>query len=139
MGGVDLLAAARLEIVELHRFFEGWLGGALPADEPSFTRLTRALAEDFEMIGPDGRLIPRAVLLEELRVAAGGQPGLRIWTEHESPRVVGGGLVLATYHEWQSLPDGEPRGRASTVLLRVRAQAPGGLEWLHVHETWIRG
>ncbi len=136
MGGIDPLAAARLEIVELHRFFEGWLGGALSADESSFARLTSALAEDFEMVGPDGRLIVRAVLLEELRGAAGLQPGLRIWTEGESPRVVGEGLVLATYREWQSLPDGEPRARASTVLLRVRAEAPGGLEWLHVHETW---
>ena len=74
MGGIDPLAAARLEIVELHRFFEGWLGGTLPADEASFNRLTSALAEDFEMVGPDGRLIARAMLLEELRGAAGLQP-----------------------------------------------------------------
>ena len=133
---MDPMAAARLEIVELHRFFEGWLGGTLAADESSFTRLTSALAEDFEMVSPEGRLVARAELLEELRGAAGGQPGLCIWTEDESPRVVGQGLVLVTYQEWRSLPNGEPRGRVCTALLRVRADAPGGLEWLTVHETW---
>lgn len=136
MAAVDLLAAARLEVVELHRFFEGWLGGTLSGDESNFARLSGALAEDFEMVAPNGRLIGRTDLLEELRGAAGGQPGLRIWTESEAPRVVAPGLVLVTYQEWQSIPDGEPRGRSSTALLRVRGDAPGGLEWLHLHETW---
>lgn len=41
-----------------------------------------------------------------------------------------------TYEEWQDTGQGE-RGRISSVLFRRRERAPNGVEWLHVHETWI--
>ena len=44
-------------------------------------------------------------------------------------------LALATYEEWQEI-DGKINARLSTVLLRAKADAPNGVEWLHVHETW---
>jgi hypothetical protein len=48
-----------------------------------------------------------------------------------------GGLVLATYEEWQRQADGSGSGRLSSVVFRQQPGTPNGLLWLHVHETWL--
>ena len=64
------------------------------------------------------------------------EPAGRIWIENISARPIAGGQALVVYEEWQDSGDG-PRGRLSTALLKTQENSPNGLEWLHVHETWL--
>jgi hypothetical protein len=47
-----------------------------------------------------------------------------------------GALCLVTYEEWQHL-SGTASGRISSAWFRARSDTPHGVEWLHVHETWL--
>ena len=47
-------------------------------------------------------------------------------------------LSVLSYQEWQELPD-RTVVRISTVLFRESESAPGGVEWVHLHEGWLPG
>ena len=55
-----------------------------------------------------------------------------------SVRELEDGLALAVYEEWQNGPEGESAW-TSSALLRRDPTAPGGIRWLHVHETYLPG
>jgi hypothetical protein len=128
----------RTEIEALHAFFEAWFTGVLPDDDSHFARCGEALAPGFTIISPDGRCTGRTDLLVTLRAAHGSHaPGtFLIRVDDVRVRALPGGLVLATYEEWQESAVAR-RGRLSSALLGDHADAPGGLTWLHVHETWL--
>ena len=128
------------EIVELHQFFEGWFTGRLANTDNIYSRLSGVLAEGFEMISPQGTRAARADVVDGLKPTHGSwseneKPG-RIWIRNVRSRAVGERNYIATYEEWQQT-DGAPRGRLSTVLFRERDDAPNGVEWIHLHETWL--
>ena len=124
------------EIRQLHDFFQGWLGGELEPE--AFDRLEAALAPDFSMVVPSGRIVERGPLVEGLRGRRGAEPGLEIRIEQPVLQDRGDGWILATYQEWQRTPD-RRNGRISTVLFREDPAGPHGLRWVHVHETWAEG
>lgn len=128
------------EVAELHAFFDGWFTGRLAADGEAFARFEGALAEDFQIVAPDGRASSRAEIVERLRAAHGSAPGApegrRVWVEDVLVRPVAPGVWLSTYEEWQESPAGR-RGRLSSAVLREREGTPNGLEWVHVHEVWL--
>jgi hypothetical protein len=124
------------EIVELHEFFQGWLGGGMAPTEEEFYRLEEVLAEGFTLITPDGRHLERDPLLQGLRESAGARSGVRIWIEEPHLHHEGKTLLIASYQEWQQ-EKGSPRARVSTVVFRPKKALPNGVEWLHVHETWL--
>jgi hypothetical protein len=79
----------------------------------------------------------RQTLLDRMRGAYGkSQAGARIWIEDFQLRSVHDGVAVVTYVEWQEV-GGQKRGRLSTAVLRARDDARNGVEWLHVHETWL--
>lgn len=121
------------EIVELHEFFEGWLGGALAATDESFGRFEGAIVPGFTFVGPDAKVIGREDLLAGLRAAHGSRPALRIRIENPQLRHESADLLLATYEQWQECAP-TVTGRLSTVVFR---NSLGGLQWMHGHETWI--
>jgi hypothetical protein len=125
------------EIVELHDFFQEWLGGALPATDAAYARLVDTQAPEFMIVTPGGERILREPLLAQLRAAHGSRPGWRMWIENAELRCAQGGLTVATYEEWQRHADGTVTARLSTVVFRERPGTPNGLAWLHVHETWL--
>ena len=122
------------EVTELHRFFEDWFCGRCT----DFARAEAALAPDFVQISPRGETNDRAALLAGLRDAAGCRrdDDFEIRIEDLTVRVVEFGLALVTYREWQRLGAREA-GRFSTALFRVERDAPCGVQWLHLHETWL--
>ena len=61
---------------------------------------------------------------------------MRIWIENFEVRAVVGDVAVVSYEEWQEIA-GQPRGRISSGVFRVRAGTPNGVEWLHLHETWL--
>ena len=129
----------RREVEELHRFFADWFTGALADDDAAFARLGAALADDFEIVSPDGRTTARQALLTGLRRAHRSRgPGFRIRVDGYRGRQLSPELLLATYQEWHE--DGaERRGRLSSALFGRRSDGPNGVTWLHVHETWLPG
>jgi hypothetical protein len=129
-------AACRTEIEEVHRFFQEWFAGRLPRE--AFDRVD-VLAEDFRIVWPDGSLTTRVELLERLQSAYGSraEAPLTIEIDRIELREVGPALWLATYEEWHG-SETERQGRLSSAVLRLKAEGtPHGVEWLHVHETWL--
>jgi len=128
----------RREIQELHRFFEGWLGGDLPEGDEAFRRVALALHPALTFVSPSGRSLDRATLLGGLRDAHGSRPGLRIQVEALRIHLETERCVVATYLERQRQGTDETL-RRSTVVFVPDAEAPRGLAWRHVHETWVDG
>jgi len=131
--------AVEREIVELHGFFEGWLNGDLPAEEDEFARFADVLAPWFHIISPDGEIAARDELVRGIRGAQGRRPGLRIEVRNVVIRRDEAPWLLATYEEWQREPGSADTARICTALFRRRFGLPQGLQWQHVHETWIGG
>ena len=129
----------RREVIELHRFFQDWFRGDLEPTDEAFARFESVIAEGFVIIGPSGRITERPALVDGLRRGHGGwrgDEGSRIWIEDVRLHRVEGEVAVLTYEEWQKVR-GEVRGRLSSVLFRAREGTPNGVEWLHVHETWL--
>lgn len=121
------------EVVELHRFFEGWLSGTLDNTQETFRRFEQALAEGFVMVEPNGILLRRETLLTNFRNAHGAVPKpFTIEVRNPEVKELNGSLALVTYEEWQL--GREQTARVSSALLH---RTQGALEWLHVHETWV--
>ena len=126
----------RLEVVELHRFFQEWFRGLVPNTDESLARFSDVLSEGFEIISPAGVSVGRAPILDAVRDGYGREPGAKIWIENHRHRLTIGLLSLVTYEEWQDM-GGEKRGRLSSALLQMSDAVPNGVRWLHVHETWL--
>jgi hypothetical protein len=124
------------EVIELHLFFEGWLGGSLPATEEVFARFVDATAPDFILIGPEGTIATAEQTAAWIRAAHGTRQGFRLWTDEHLLRAAGDDWALMTYREWQTR-EGATTVRLSTALFCVDPAAPRGLRWQHVHETWL--
>jgi hypothetical protein len=142
----DLSTAVEREVVALHEFFEAWLRD----DDPDgFDRVADALAPGFHIVSPDGTVRGYDALVASLRAGRGSQPPgfaievrdvrVRDVTPHEES-------CLVTYEEWQRGRTGDGdgdgdgdawTGRLSTALFGRAPDAPGGVEWRHVHETWL--
>ena len=123
-------------MVDLHRFFQAWLDGSLPATEQVFARFTAATHPAFTLIGPDGSMADRAATAAWIRAAHGTRPGVALWTDDHRVCHVASELAVVTYREWQRR-EGTLTVRISTALLTADPAAPNGLSWLHVHETWL--
>jgi hypothetical protein len=50
-------------------FFQGWLGGTLPATDAVFARLPATMGAEFTLISPSGEIAAREPLLRQLRAA----------------------------------------------------------------------
>ena len=133
----DLDATCDAEIHALHHAFEAWFDGrSSPAD---FARIEQALDADFVMIDPRGARLARHDLLEGLRSLHASQEvgALRLHVTDVQLVRLDHDLRLARYVEHhEGLRASQ---RRSTALFRRDARAPGGVRWLHVHETWIEG
>lgn len=125
--------AVATEIAYLHAAFEAWFHGA---DDADFDRFERSLADDFTFIPPSGEPIERSALVEGLRRSYGENP-IRIRIERPVVHWERDGAILATYEEWHDHAE-YVTARRSTVLFTRDHQAPAGLLWRHVHETWIQ-
>ena len=128
----------RREVLELHRFFQDWYNADRPGDAASFGRFEQVLAADFEIVGPNGRLTERDAVLAAVRSGHGRDPerSFAIEIRNLRSRPVAEGLALVTYEEHQT-SSGEHKGWQSSALFRVRDGLPNGVEWLHVHETYL--
>ncbi|MFT5050045.1 MAG: hypothetical protein ACI8QZ_001439 [Chlamydiales bacterium] len=140
-GNASMHESCRAEVVQLHAFFEAWFLGELEQTDEAFERFAVALADEFVMVSPGGVAFSRLEILDRVRgahgsAAVGSGPAMKVYTRAEQVRTIGDGLFLVTYEEWQA-EGGVERGRISSALLRARPGTPNGVEWIHLHETWL--
>ena len=130
--GSTLAAAIERTIVELHAVFEQWFR----AERDDIARVHETLHDAFTFITPQGACVDRASLMANLATARGARM-LRIRVRDVRVLWVGADTAVATYEEWHD-HDAYTTGRASTAVFAIDADAPHGVRWRHLHETWIK-
>ena len=131
-----------LEVIELHRFFEDWFGGYCENSEEIFAeRLLCRMHEDFNIVLPGGIMIYGAHFWPEFRKLYGSNPDFHISIRAvQQHPLAGGSVYLVTYEEWQrNALQSQPQdnGRLSSAVFVDAEDAPNGVKWFHVHETWL--
>ena len=121
------------QAIELHEFFQRWYHGTCEPAE--LATLEAALAEDFTMVLPGGRVIQRGAVIGRIAKGHGRDPHIRIAVDGFETLVRHMDLVIGRYEEHQQTQGSPPSHRVSTVVFRRRAGS-GTLRWLTVHETW---
>ncbi len=132
----DRVARAIRETRDLHAFFVAWfrVAGGPAAD---FARCEAALAPDFRMVTPDGRVHDRAAVVDRLRAAKGSaDPDFSIDILQPTAVWQTGDAVLLEFVE-QQYRGGATTSRRSTGLFTDQPAAPNGVVWRHLQETWM--
>ena len=129
------------EVIRIHQLFEQWFQGSIERTTENYSQVTSAILDDFSQVTPDRRYWEREVLFPKLEQSHGmyseSKPIFRLWIKN--PRAImlkGGNYCLAIYEEWRRL-DGVERGYITTAILKRSAEAPSGVKWLHLQETWL--
>lgn len=126
------------EIVGLHVFFEQWLRAEIPESYESMKRFTDVTPPGFHLVTTSGNVQAYEEICGMIFDGYGTRPTMKLWVDNvQLLHTLPDGHYLVSYHELQQYGDGETSVRISTVLLHEKPDAPNGLEWLHVHETWI--
>ena len=130
------------EVRGFHAFLRDWLVGAVPRTAETFARFSGVMGEGLEVIGPRGGVTGREALVSEFEglhgQLAAEADAFEIWIENFRCRWAVGDHALVTYQEWHRR-QGAESARLSTALFRRAEETPSGVEWLHVHETWLPG
>lgn len=125
------------EVERIHRFFADWFAGRCERSESVFEAgCVRWLHPDFELIVPDGDVVPRAPLLEGIFAQHGTNPEVSIYVTGVEVFGGGGEVAVARYTEWQegarhAIPP--ENGRHATAVFSLSE----GLAWRVVHESWL--
>lgn len=121
------------EIGQLHDFFERWFRGGVEPE--GFERMERVMAPEFTIVTPEGQVLDRAGILAAVRAGRGSR---EVEIRVENARILWrvGAVTCARYDE-RHTGAGRRSLRRSTALFREAEAAPNGVEWLHVHETWV--
>ena len=130
------------EVRGFHAFLRDWLAGAVPRTAEIFARFSGAMDDGVEVIGPRGTVTGRKELIDEFEGLHGqlatDSDRFEIWIENFRCRWQENDHALVTYEEWHRRR-GATSARLSSALFRREAAAPGGVVWVHVHETWLPG
>jgi hypothetical protein len=123
------------EVEGLHAFFESWFTGR----GGGMDRARRALGPAFEMVTPAGELRPREAVLSGIEGAKGSHdPAFAIEIRNVDVVDRTGDRCLLRYEEHQSGGGGDT-ARVSTALFGPDDDAPEGVQWIHLQETWLPG
>jgi hypothetical protein len=126
-----LAQAATREVVELHAYFVD----LFTHRRRDFGRCETALGPDMKMVTPDGHRVDRGQILAALKKAT-AREDFRITIHdikvlNETTRD-----ILLQYVEEQ-FRDGEISTRVSVALFEAAPEAPCGVIWRFLQETWI--
>ena len=120
------------EVIELHQFFQDWFNGKLKKDR--FNQVDQVIAQDFELIHPDGNKLSREQIISSIRDGQSTRTDMDMWVEDIFTRRVGE-LMFSTYYEVHRENETIKR-RISSALFSYAPDTPNYCQWLHVHETW---
>lgn len=128
----------RQEVADIYRLFQDWFNGDVPNTGDILARFAQPLAENFTIIGANGEVVERAAFLSWLGSVHGARSGFKAWTDDFQLRQHTGEVAIATYQEWQQFADGATTTRVSSLVFREKAGTPNNVEWLHMHESWLK-
>lgn len=119
----------------MHDVIEAWF-----TEGEDLAAFADALAPEFRIVSPDGTTRHREAVVTSMEgaagVHAGEDPPFVVEVREATLRESAGDRHLVTYEEHQRI-ESEWEARTSSVWLREDAEAPGGLAWVHLHETWL--
>lgn len=132
-----LFSQASAEIIGLHRFFVDWFVAAR-ADTVDFTRFERVMGDGLTMIAPGGEILDRDAVIDHVRSSrATCDEGFAISIEDIRPGWQTEDSIVVLYVEAQ-LRGGKHSRRQSSAVFTTSSSAPNGVEWRHLHETWLQ-
>lgn len=132
----SLFDRAAAEIVQLHVFFVDWYDKAT-CDKTDFSRFDRVMGPGMQMIPPSGVMLDREAVVGYVRDNRGTFDGdYAIEIADIRPAWQADGAIAVTYIEKQQRR-GEKTARRATALFTESSSAPNGVEWRHLHETWM--
>lgn len=126
-----LAAAAAREIQEIHALFVELFTGR----SRDFSRCEAAFSPKLEMVTPEGRHVDRGQIMAALKRAT-ARADFRITIRDIEPVREDARSVLLRYIEEQ-YRDGETTRRMSIALFETAKEAPLGVAWRYLQETWI--
>ena len=133
----SLFSRASTEVVDLHRFFVDWFVEAR-ADTVDFNRFERVMGEGLTMIAPSGDVLDRDAVVDHVRESrASCDDGFVIEIEDIRPGWQTADTIVVLYVEAQ-LRGGKRSRRQSSAVFTANSSAPNGVEWRHLHETWLQ-
>ena len=132
-----LFSQASAEVIGLHRFFVDWFVAAR-ADTVDFTRFEGVMGEGLTMIAPSGQILDRDAVIDHVRSSrATCDEGFAISIEDIRPGWQTEDTIVVLYVEAQ-LRGGKHSRRQSSAVFTISSSAPNGVEWRHLHETWLQ-
>ncbi|TXI00954.1 MAG: hypothetical protein E6Q76_17740 [Rhizobium sp.] len=132
-----LFQKASAEVVDFHRFFEGWYDAAT-ADGIDFGRCERTFGQAFHMIPPTGCIFDRNETVELIRANRASFRGdFTIEISDIRASFETKDTIVLTYVEAQ-MRAGKYSRRQASALFTASSSAPNGVEWQHLHETWLQ-
>ncbi len=132
-----LFHKASAEVIDFHRFFEAWYDAAT-ADKTDFGRCERTFGQAFHMIPPTGRIFDRTETIELIRANRASFHGdFSIEISDICARFETADMIVLTYVEAQTRA-GKYSRRQASALFTASSSAPNGVEWQHLHETWLQ-
>lgn len=131
----DLVEAAKREVLRRHAFFVTWFTGKGNARD--MAEAARAFAPDFHMLWPDMTLDTRDTLLAKLEQARGNSPAnYAIEIDFVHAALLAPEVAVIVCDERQTIGDTANARRMSAVFSPV-ADAPEGVQWRHLHQSWL--
>ena len=130
-----LIDMAKAEVLARHAFFVAWFTGKAGTDRMAET--ARAFAPDFQMLWPDMGLDNRETLLAKLQAARGQSPAnydIQITFVHTG--LINADTALIICDERQTVGDTN-NARRMTAVFTPAPDAPEGVHWRHVHQSWL--
>jgi hypothetical protein len=128
---------ASAEIIAFHQFFVAWYD-APTADATDFGRCELVFGQGFHMIPPSGRLLDREATIDLIRSSRASYNGdLSIEIEDIRCGWEAADMIVVTYIEAQ-VRAGVSSRRQASALFTSSSSAPNGVEWRHLHETWLQ-
>ena len=132
-----LFIRARDEVVSLHEFFVAWYDKAT-ADATDFDRFDKVMGPGMKMIPPGGDMLERDAVVSYVRDNRATFDGdYAIEIADVEPSWEAGGMIVVTYIEKQERRGIRTARRASALFVES-SSAPNGVEWRHLHETWMQ-
>lgn len=132
-----LFDRASAEIVALHRFFVEWYDRGT-AEAADFSLFECVMGPGMQMIPPSGAVLDRDQVIGHVHANRGAFDGdFAIEIADIRPAWQAGNAIVVTYVEKQRRAGGTTARRAS-ALFTENPSTPNGVEWRHLHETWMQ-
>ncbi|MDB5553331.1 MAG: hypothetical protein JWL86_3315 [Rhizobium sp.] len=137
MSQSPLFIRVRDEVVSLHEFFVAWYDRNT-AGATDFDRFDKVMGPGMLMIPPSGMMLDRDAVVSYVRdnrATFDGDYAIEIADVRLAWEA--GNAIVVTYIEKQERRSVKTARRASALFVES-SSAPNGVEWRHLHETWMQ-